>query len=98
MSHNQSLLNARYHQDDRNEQVYSYFEHDVARDLYMYPRHLRQSVNALKDFITELKQIYNEYEMSGEVWDLSDDVVEATENAIFTCNQWDQLNNNKGAK
>jgi len=98
MSYNQSLLNARYDQDDKNEQVYSIFEHDVACDLYMYKPHQRQNINALEDFIQEAIQTYQEFEMSGDVWDLSDDVIEATENAIVTCNNWDQLNNNKGEK
>jgi hypothetical protein len=37
-----------------------------------------------------------QFEMSGEVWDFSDEVVEATEVAIVTCNNWDSLNKNKG--
>jgi hypothetical protein len=98
MSHNQSLLNARYDQDDKNEQVYSIFEHDLARDLYLYKSYQRQNINVLDDFIQQAKQIYKQFEMSGDVWDLSDDVIEATENAIITCNNWDQLNNNKGEK
>ena len=98
MSHNQSLLNARYDQDDKNEQVYSIFEHDLARDLYLYKSYQRQNINVLDDFIQQAKQSYQEFEMSGDVWDLSDDVIEATENAIITCNNWDQLNNNKGEK
>ena len=98
MDYNQSLLNARYNQDDKNEHVYTIFEHELARDLHTYKPHQRQSINALEKFILYAKEIYAEFEMSGEVWDLSDDVVEATENAIFTCNQWDQLNNNKGEK
>jgi ADP-dependent phosphofructokinase/glucokinase len=83
------LLNARYHQDDTNEQVHSLFEHRIAQDLSMYKPHERQSIKSLEDFIIESKQTYQEFEMSGDVWDFSDDVVEAVENAILTCNQWD---------
>lgn len=89
MDYNQSLLNARYNQDDKNEQVYSLFEHRIAQDLLMYKPHERQSIESLEDFIIESKQLYQEFEMSGDVWDFSDDVVEAVENAIVTCNQWD---------
>ena len=89
MSYNQSLLNARYNQDDKNEQVYLLFEHRIAQDLLMYKPHERQSIESLEDFIIESKQLYQEFEMSGDVWDFSDDVVEAVENAIVTCNQWD---------
>ena len=89
MNYNQSLLNARYNQDDKNEQVYLLFEHRIAQDLLMYKPHERQSIESLEDFILESKQLYQEFEMSGDVWDFSDDVVEAVENAIVTCNQWD---------
>lgn len=89
MNYNQSLLNARYNQDDKNEQVYLLFEHRIAQDLLMYKPHERQSIESLEDFIIESKQLYQEFEMSGDVWDFSDDVVEAVENAIVTCNQWD---------
>jgi len=89
MSYHEMLLNARYHQDDTNEQVHSLFEHRIAQDLLMYKPHERQSIESLEDFIIESKQIYQEFEMSGDVWDFSDDVVEAVENAILTCNQWD---------
>jgi hypothetical protein len=89
MDYNQSLLNARYNQDDKNEQVYLLFEHRIAQDLLMYKPHERQSIESLEDFIIESKQLYQEFEMSGDVWDFSDDVVEAVENAIVTCNQWD---------
>ncbi len=89
MDYNQSLLNARYDQDDKNEQVYLLFEHRIAQDLLMYKPHERQSIESLEDFIIESKQLYQEFEMSGDVWDFSDDVVEAVENAIVTCNQWD---------
>jgi len=37
-----------------------------------------------------------QFEMSGEIWDFSDDVLEATENAIVTCNEWDNLKQLKG--
>ena len=33
MDYNQSQLNARYDQDDRNEQIYSMFELYLAQDL-----------------------------------------------------------------
>ncbi len=89
MDYNQSLLNARHNQDDKNEQVYLLFEHRIAQDLLMYKPHERQSIESLEDFIIESKQLYQEFEMSGDVWDFSDDVVEAVENAILTCNQWD---------
>ncbi len=89
MDYNQSLLNARYDQDDKNEQVYLLFEHRIAQDLLMYKPHERQSIESLEDFIIESKQLYQEFEMSGDVWDFSDDVIEAVENAIVTCNQWD---------
>jgi hypothetical protein len=89
MDYNQSLLNARHNQDDKNEQVYLLFEHRIAQDLLMYKPHERQSIESLEDFIIESKQLYQEFEMSGDVWDFSDDVVEAVENAIVTCNQWD---------
>jgi len=89
MDYNQSLLNARYDQDDKNEQVYLLFEHRIAQDLLMYKPHERQSIESLEDFIIKSKQLYQEFEMSGDVWDFSDDVVEAVENAILTCNQWD---------
>jgi len=89
MDYNQSLLNARHNQDDKNEQVYLLFEHRIAQDLLMYKPHERQSIESLEDFIIESKQLYQEFEMSGDVWDFSDDVVEALENAIVTCNQWD---------
>ncbi len=89
MDYNQSQLNARYNQDDKNEQVYLLFEHRIAQDLSMYKPHERQSIESLEDFIIESKQLYQEFEMSGDVWDFSDDVVEALENAIVTCNQWD---------
>jgi len=89
MDYNQSQLNARYDQDDKNEQVYLLFEHRIAQDLLMYKPHERQSIESLEDFIIESKQLYQEFEMSGDVWDFSDDVVEAVENAIVTCNQWD---------
>ena len=32
--------------------------------------------------------------MSGESWDYSEYVEEAVEEAIFTCNQWDLINQN----
>jgi len=89
MDYNQSQLNARHNQDDKNEQVYLLFEHRIAQDLLMYKPHERQSIESLEDFIIESKQLYQEFEMSGDVWDFSDDVVEALENAIVTCNQWD---------
>ncbi len=89
MDYNQSLLNARYDQDDKNEQVYLLFEHRIAQDLLMYKPHERQSIESLEDFIIESKQLYQEFEMSGDVWDFSDDVIEAVENEIVTCNQWD---------
>jgi|TARA_R100001530_G_scaffold103621_3_gene72138 hypothetical protein len=90
MDYNQSQLNAHYNKDDRNEQVYSLFEHNIALDLSLYKPHERQSIESLEHFITESKELYQEFEMSGDVWDFSDDVVEATEIAIFTCNQWDR--------
>ena len=90
MDYNQSLLNARYNQDDKNEQVYLLFEHRIAQDLLMYKPHERQSIESLEDFIIESKQLYQEFEMSGDVWDFSNEVVEATENAIITCNEWDK--------
>lgn len=89
MDYNQSLLNARYNQEDKNEHVYSLFEHNIALDLSIYKPHERQSVESLKNFITESKKVYQEFEMSGDVWDFSDDVEEAVENAIIVCNQWD---------
>ena len=89
MDYNQSLLNARYDQDDRNEQIYSMFEFYLAQDLSLYKPHERQSIESLEDFIIKSKERYQEFEMSGGVWDFSDDVVEALENAIVTCNQWD---------
>ena len=89
MDYNQSQLNARYDQDDRNEQIYSMFELYLAQDLSLYKPHERQTIESLEDFIVESKQRYQEFEMSGDVWDFSDDVVEALENAIVTSDQWD---------
>ena len=90
MDYNQSLLNARYNQDDKNEHVYTIFEHELARDLHTYKPHERQCINALEKFILYVKEIDAEFEMSGDVWDFSNEVVEATENAIITCNEWDK--------
>jgi hypothetical protein len=94
MSYNQSLLNAYYDKQDKNECVYSIFEHDLTRELYLLPPHERQSIKVLNDFIQSLKSEawVNQFEMSGEIWDFSDDVLEATENAIVTCNEWDKEN------
>lgn len=97
MSYNQTLLNAHYDKQDKNECVYGIFEHDLTRELYLLPPHERQNINALEDFISEMKSEswVNQFEMSGEIWNFSDDVLEATENAIVTCNEWDKLNQQK---
>jgi len=98
MSYNQSLLNAHYDRQEKNECVYTIFEHDLTRELYLLPPHERQSIKVLDDFIQSLKSEawVKQFEMSGEIWDFSDDVLEATENAIVTCNEWDNLKQLKG--
>jgi hypothetical protein len=98
MSYNQSLLNAHYDRQEKNECVYTIFEHDLTRELYLLPPHERQSIKVLDDFIQSLKSEawVKQFEMSGEIWDFSDDVLEATENAIVTCNEWDNLKQSKG--
>jgi len=98
MSYNQSLLNAHYDRQEKNECVYTIFEHDLTRELYLLPPHERQSIKVLDDFIQSLKsEVWvKQFEMSGEIWDFSDDVLEATENAIVTCNEWDNLKQLKG--
>jgi len=98
MSQNQMALTSRYNQDDRNDCVFDIFSHDLTCELYLLPPHQRQNLEALDDFMQEVKaeSWVKEFEMSGEVWDFSDEVVEATEVAIITCNDWDSLNKNKG--
>jgi len=97
MSYHQSLLDAHYNQQDKNESVYEIFEHDLTRELYLLPPHARQSIKYLEDFMQDVmaEAWVKQFEMSGEIWDFSDDVVEATQNAIFTCNEWDKLNQKK---
>jgi|TARA_R110000765_G_scaffold238745_1_gene341416 hypothetical protein len=100
MSYHQSLLDAHYNQEDKNECVYQSFEHDVAKELHLLYSHQRQSIEKLKHFIKELQNEswVKNYEMSGESWDYSEYVEEAVEEAIWTCNQWDSINQtNKGA-
>jgi len=96
MSYHQSLLDAHYNQEDKNECVYQSFEHDVAKELHLLYSHQRQSIEKLKHFIKELQNEswVKNYEMSGESWDYSEYVEEAVEEAIFTCNQWDLVNQN----
>ena len=96
MSYNQSLLDAYYNKQDKNESVYQLFEHDVAKELHLLYSHQRQSIEKLKHFIKELQNEswVKNYEMSGESWDYSEYVEEAVEEAIFTCNQWDLINQN----
>ena len=98
MSQNQIALTSRYNQDDRNDCVFDIFSYNLTRELYLLPPHARQSLEALDVFIQEVigESWVKQFEMSGEIWDFSSDVVEATEEAIITCNNWDQLNN-KGA-
>jgi hypothetical protein len=95
MSYHEMLLNNHLNQQDKNESVYDYFKHEVAKDLYLLYSHKRQTIESLKDYILDLKESLwvTRFEMSGDEWNFADEVDEAVEEAIITCNDWDYINN-----